>query len=84
MSDFTYLSFRGSALITPDDDQDLASGVTEGISFGTAGPLKVTMANGDVVTVPLNALAAGVIHRIRVKRVWDTGTDAAGLVAWYT
>lgn len=85
MSELKHLyPYRSSFVITPDDDVDIETGVTQGISMGTAGALKVTMANDGVVTIPLNALAAGVIHRIRVKRVWDTGTDADGLVAWYT
>lgn len=69
-------------LITPDDDNDLAL-ATRGLSFGTAGALKVDTLAGQTVVIPNGALAAGIIHPIRVTRVYATGTDAAGIVGYY-
>lgn len=71
-----------AALVTPDDANDLAV-VTRGISFGTAGALKIVTAGGETVVIPNGALAAGVIHRLRVTRIYATGTAAANIVAYY-
>lgn len=69
-------------LITPDNGADLAS-VTRGISFGSAGDLKIAMIDGGTVTIPSGALAVGVIHPIRAARVYATGTTAGTLVGYY-
>lgn len=69
-------------LVTPDDDDDLAN-TTRAISFAVAGDLKVTTAGGTTVTIPSGALAAGVVHPLRVVRVFATGTDADGIVGYY-
>lgn len=70
-------------LITPHATNELAY-VTRGISFGTAGALEVVL-EGDTnsVVIPSGALAAGVIHPLRVKRVVSTGTTASGIVGYY-
>lgn len=70
------------ALVTPSDSADL-SYVTRGISFAVAGALKVTTVGGDTVTIPSGALAAGVIHPLRVTKVFATGTGATGIVAYW-
>jgi hypothetical protein len=69
-------------LITPSDDANLAN-PTRGISFHTAGALKVTTAGGEIVVIPDGALAAGIVHPLEVVKVFDTGTDADGLVGYY-
>lgn len=71
-----------AALVTPSDSADLTY-ATRGISFATAGALKVTMVGGEEVVIPSGALAAGVIHPMRVTRVWSTGTGALNIVAWW-
>lgn len=77
-----HLSYaQGAFLITPDDSTDLPRS-TRGISFAVPGSIRVTMVDGDVVTIPSGALAAGVIHPIGVRRVHSTGTTATGLVGW--
>lgn len=68
------------AAVTPDDSNDLAY-VTRGIYVGTAGNLKVTLLNGDAIT--FTSLAAGIIHPIRAKRIWTTGTTAANILGLY-
>lgn len=67
----------GAYAVTPDDSNDLTE-VTLSLYIGTAGTLKVTMMDGSVVSYA--AIAAG-RHPLRVKRVWATGTSAAGIVA---
>jgi hypothetical protein len=66
--------------ITPDNDNDLAT-VTRWLYVGTAGHVKIDTANGDTVT--LNSLAAGVLHPIRARRVYATGTAALTIVGLY-
>lgn len=67
-----------AAAVTPNDGLDLAV-TPRGIYVGTAGHLKCDMA--DVGTVVFNNLAAGMIHAIRPKRIWATGTTALNIVA---
>lgn len=68
-------------LITPNDSTDLATHA-RGISFATAGALKIDDMNGNTVTIPSGALSAGIIHPLRVKRVHSTGTTAASIVGY--
>lgn len=63
--------------ITPDDDNDLADD-TRGLYVGVSGDVKLTLVGGTTVT--LKALAAGVVHPLRVKRVHDTDTTATDIV----
>jgi len=79
-------SFRGMSpassgfAITPHDTNELVR-VTRGIYVGVAGDVKVEFYSGDIVT--FKDLAAGVIHPLRVKRVYETGTDATDIVGVY-
>jgi hypothetical protein len=66
--------------ITPHDTDELVR-VTRGIYVGVAGDVTVKMFSDDIVT--FKDLAAGVIHPIRVKLVYDTGTDATDIVGVY-
>ena len=70
----------GAAAITPSNDTDLTY-VTRGIYVGVAGTLKVDMEDGT--TVSFVGLAAGMVHPLRVKRVYDTGTAATSIVGVY-
>lgn len=72
----------GVFLITPNDSADLSQ-ITRAISFGTAGALKITDALGNTVTIPSGALAAGILHPIRVVKVFSTGTGASSIVGYY-
>lgn len=74
-------------LVTPSDTNYLADAsdnpvCSRGISFGTAGTLKVEFVGGLVVTIPDGALAAGVIHPLKVVQVWSTGTTATDIVVY--
>lgn len=70
------------ALVTPSDSVDLTY-VTRGISLAAAGALKVVTHGGETVVIPSGALTAGIIHPLRVTRIWSTGTDATGIVAYW-
>lgn len=69
----------GAAAVTPSDSARIAE--TRGLYLGAAGDVKVEMADGTIVM--LTALAAGVLHPLRVRRVYSTGTTATGIVAIY-
>lgn len=71
-----------AALVAPSDTDELTK-VTRGISFGTAGALAVVTAAGESLTIPSGALAAGVIHPLRVKQIKNSGTTAANIVAYW-
>jgi hypothetical protein len=73
---------RRCVLITPHDTNDLANAVYA-ISFAGAGALRVLTLDGDDVTIPNGALAAGVQHALAVRRVFSTGTGATGIVGYY-
>lgn len=61
--------------VSPSDSTDLTA-ATRAVYVGVPGDLRVTMLSGDVVT--FTALPAG-WHPIRVVRIWQTGTTAAGI-----
>ncbi len=76
-------AYDGSAVrvraITPNDGTDLpADEWTRGLYVGVAGDVAVIMV-GDTASVVIPALAAGVLHPIRVRRVLATGTTATGI-----
>jgi hypothetical protein len=67
-----------AAAITPNDAADLAN-ATRFIRITVAGTLRVTMVGGEDVTYLSGSLALGVAHRLRVTRVFATGTTATGI-----
>lgn len=69
----------GGAPITPDDAAHLPI-ATRAINVATPGHITVTLLDGDVVTL---FVAAGILMPVRVTRVWQTGTDATGIVGVY-
>ena len=73
-------AYDEAAAITPADGADLPA-LTRAIYVGVAGNVKVDMeTTGTGIT--FTALPVG-IHRLRVKRVYATGTTATNLVALY-
>lgn len=62
-------------------DHDLSAVRVRGIYIGTAGNLKVDMPDGTT-GVTFSNLAAGVIYPIKVTKVYQTGSTAAGLVLY--
>lgn len=71
---------RNAFAVTPHDTNELTAH-TRGIYVGVTGNVKVTTSGGDAVTFV--GLAAGVIHPIRAKIIWSTGTTATSIVGVY-
>lgn len=67
-------------LITKNDSTTFAR--LRGISFHTAGILRVDTADSTDVSIPSGALAAGVIHPIAITRIYSTTTTADGFVGY--
>lgn len=65
-------------LINPSDTVSLPQ-TTRGISMATAGDLHVLTSDGTNVTIANGSLNAGIIHPLRVQKVFYTGTTAAGI-----
>ena len=63
-------------VITPADGVDLEAS-TRGIWVGTTGNLRVRMVDGgDIMFI---GMVAGMVHPLRVIRVWATGSTATGI-----
>ncbi len=62
--------------IAPSDTLDLVT-FPRALCAAAAGNVRVTTLAGTVGTV---FLAAGAVFPLRVRRVWQTGTTATGLV----
>ena len=76
----TFPMFSGGAeTVTPNDSVNLENPSV--IYVGVTGNIKVTTANGDVVTFP--AFPGGSVVPVQVIRVWATGTAATSLVRIY-
>lgn len=69
----------GAAAVTPSDSINLT--YPSVIYVGSTGNVKVTTAQGDVVT--FSSLPTGFVIPVQVIRVWSTGTTASSLIAIY-
>lgn len=67
-------------IVSPSDTVDLVD-VSRVIYIGAAGALKVTTEGGETVVIASGVLSAGVPHKLRVSRVWATGTTATPILA---
>ncbi len=68
--------------VTPSDTDDLAKPAILYIGGAGSGNLKVDLVHSGTVTfvgIPANTW----IDRVRVKRVYDTGTDVTSILAFY-
>lgn len=72
---------ENAVAITPHDSNDLAD-ASRGVFVGVSGNLKVDMV-GSGTAVVFTGLAAGVIHPLRVTRIYSTDTTATNIVAVY-
>lgn len=63
--------------VVPSDSQDLP--FTGALYIGTGGNVRVLLEN-DTVPVTLVGLAPGVVHPLKVKRVYVTGTTAGAIL----
>lgn len=61
-------------VITLDTDIPM----TRGVYIGGGANLRVQMASGAIVT--FTALATGVVHPLRIVRVYSSGTTATNIV----
>ncbi|WP_375262431.1 hypothetical protein [Palleronia sp.] len=61
--------------IVPDDNVDLPY-ATRAINVSNTGNVRITTVSGTTETL---FIAAGIAFPVRAKRVWFTGTDAAGI-----
>ena len=66
----------GVAIDYSGGDQSL-SVYSRAVYIGTAGHLKVDLVRGDTVT--LSNMLAGTVYRIAVKKIYQTGSTAAGV-----
>lgn len=71
---------NGAFAITPHDTDEFAI-LTRGIYVGGAGNLKATLADGTTVT--FTGIAVGIVHPIRARLVFATGTTATSIVGTY-
>jgi hypothetical protein len=62
--------------VTKSDTTPDPNGPFRGFYITAAGTLKITTAAGNARTFASGELAAGVLHPIRITRVWSTGTAA--------
>jgi len=71
----------GAFAITPSDTANLQN--VSVVYVGGAGNVKVTTANGDIVT--FSGLNAGTVLPVQVLRVWTSGsgTTATNLIGIY-
>jgi hypothetical protein len=68
-------------VISPSDETDLAN-PTRGLYVGVSGDVKVDFVTGGSEIV-LTGLMAGVVHPLRVKRVYVGGTTATEIIGLY-
>lgn len=69
----------GAATVTPNDTANLT--YPSIIFVGTGGNVRVTTAQGDIVT--FSGVVGGQVIPVQVVRVWATGTTATLMVAIY-
>lgn len=69
----------GAFAITTNDNANLQNVAV--VYVGVTGNVKVTTANGDIVT--FTAVLAGTVIPVQVLRVWQNGTTATSLVGIY-
>lgn len=80
MSDIRSITYEGAAAVTQSDSAADPNGPFAAIEATTASGLaKVTMINGDVVTV---YLTQGLIKPIAIRMVWTSVTAATGIVGY--
>jgi hypothetical protein len=82
VSDILSNTYEGGAAVTQSDTVNDPAGPFAALWIGTAGSgaLKVTMVNGDVVTLAGVAASGSSPLRLAVLRVWSTGTGVSNVV----
>lgn len=72
-------TYKGGAVVTPHDTNELPIYAKALWIGGTTGAVKVTTIDGSVLTFP--AVPAGTILPVECKIVWSTGTVATTITA---
>jgi hypothetical protein len=73
--------FDSAVAVTANDSTDDAHGPFAGFYTGSGGAIKVHTFRGDDVT--FSSAAAGTVIKMAIKRVWSTGTVAAGVLGLF-
>jgi len=68
----------GMQIFTPTDDAPLPF-VTRGIALAAASPIHAVDQDGNEITIPIDFLAAGIIHPLRLRKIFATGTTATSI-----
>jgi hypothetical protein len=71
-----------AANVTPSDTVDLPA-VSEHLSFTNSGAQTLTITTVGGETLTITGLVTGVLHPIRARRVWSTGTTVTTIVAYW-
>ena len=70
--------------ITPSDSANLDYGA-RGIAFSTTGAIHGMFFDGKderEITIPTGVLAAGVIHPLRITKIFATGTTITNIIGF--
>lgn len=70
---------HGAVAVTTDDSTEIPT--TRSLYIGVGGNIKVTMADGQVIT--FSNVVGGSILPVQVDIVWSTGTTASSIIALY-
>lgn len=65
--------------VVPSDASEIP--ITRGLYIGTGGTVRISFTHGGTVTF-VN-VANGTILPVQAKQVWDTGTTASDIIAFY-
>lgn len=65
--------------VTESDATADPNGPFRGLVFGVAGAIKIQTSAGSTIVLPSGLLAVGIIHPIKITRVWSTGTTATSI-----
>jgi hypothetical protein len=84
MSNIQAVTYEGGVAVTASDTTDDPAGPFAALWIGAAGSgaLKVTMINGDVVTLAGVTASGNRPLTLAVKRVWSTGTNVTSIVGF--
>jgi len=81
-------SLISALTVTTNDSTDLVPPTgparpTRALIVGGAGTLKLTFADGSVVSITVPAGVLGFVQYLSVTRIWATGTTATLITALY-
>lgn len=71
----------GVAINYSGGNQDLSTVKARGVYIGTAGALKVDMADGST-GLTFSSMSAGQIYPLKITKIYQTGSTAAGVVLY--